>query len=1011
MRQAKDKPASRFKKRFNPIQLRKTPPRQPNKSAAEVVEAPVHGLVWWKRLPKHLALRKQKLELPGKTGKNGKKKFRFFSWKTLLIGLGALLLISVVTIVSVFLYYVRDLPNPRELSKQQIAESTRILDRNGQLLHTFYGDENRIMVKTEDMSAYIRQATVAVEDANFYQHGGYDLRGITRAVVCRVFPACGGRVAGGGSTITQQYVKNAVLHDNSYSIDRKLQELILSIELEQVYSKDEILTGYLNEVSYGGSVRGIGAAAEVYFGKSVKDLSLAEAATLAAIPQRPTYFWPYGQNQKSLFARKDFILDRMAEAGYITTEEATTAKAAAPNNESVSFRPRGDMNAPHFVFYVRQQLLAYLQELNPDADAQQLEAGLDAAGYTVTTSLDSATQSMAQGVVTEMAPGLIEKYGASNAALVAVEPTTGEVLAMVGSIDYTTSTSGNTNFANALLQPGSSFKPLVYATSFNEANKKSPATTLFDLETDFGNGYIPKNYDNRPRGPVTVRNALAQSLNISAVKAAGIVGVSGVIDTAKALGITSFTRPVGEYGLAIALGGGETRPVEMAGAYATFANGGKHNTVRPILTIEKNGKIIKDFREDVATQAISPEVAWQISSILSDNQARTPVFGSRNNFTLADRPVAAKSGTTNSNRDAWTIGYTPQLSVAVWIGNNLPNQTMKRGADGSVVAAPIWKKFMTEYHTGKPVQEFSRPSTMQQVTVEQFSGKLVTDQTPGDRKVTDWFAPWQVPTESENTYTTAVVDSVSGKLATELTPLANRETRTFAYVRSEFPDRPNWEDPVRSWASANGLNVSAPTEYDDLHTDNNLPTLRIISPTDGSEVSGVVSVIAQPGGARAITSVTATVNGSAAGSATAAPWRIDIAAATFSPGTNFIDVTVTNDLNLTRTVRVTVGVGGGDTTPPGAVSNTTIQALPGRVARIAWTNPSDSDLSGVHIYQSLAPGILGSRVLSVPATAGSIGTTQIGSLPSGTVYFTLRAYDSQGNEQLNSNQVSVTTLP
>jgi membrane peptidoglycan carboxypeptidase len=456
------------------------------------------------------------------------------------------------------------------------------------------------------------------------------------------------------------------------------------------------------------------------------------------------------------------------------------------------------------VFFVRQQLIDFI-----GGDPTDAEKKLDQEGYVVKTSLDLEAQGLAESVMQDMGPSTVKKYGASNAALTAVDPKTGEVLAMVGSIDYEDSKSGNTNYANALLQPGSSFKPFVYATTFDKVHKKSPASIFFDLQTDFGN-YVPQNYDGRFRGPVTIRNSLAQSLNIPAVKALENTGIKDAIGTATRLGISSLTN-TDAYGLSLVLGAGEVRPVEMANAYAGFANGGKHNNLRPILTIEKDGKMVKDFRTDEPTQALEPEVAYQITSILSDNNARTPVFGARNNLTLSDRPVAAKSGTTNSNRDAWTVGFTPQISVAVWVGNNEANKTMVKGADGSIVAAPIWKRYMQEYLKGKPIEQFTRPEGLKDVTIDMLSGKLPTDQSPSDQRITDMFAEWQIPTDFDDVHTKVKIDRVTGKLATDITPPEDIEELVYFYVHSEHPDNPNWEGPVQAWAAANGGNSRPPT--------------------------------------------------------------------------------------------------------------------------------------------------------------------------------------------------------
>lgn len=923
-----------------------------------------------------------------------------FTWRGLFIVLGVGFAVLALGITGVFAYFVRDLPNPRQLSNRSVAESTKILDRNGKLIYSFFGSENRTLLKPEQINAYSKNASIALEDSEFYSHPGFSVKGLGRAAWCKVR----GSYCGGGSTITQQFVKNALL-TSEQTADRKLRDLILAIEVEQVYTKEEILTGYLNEISYGGNVYGLEAAAQNFFGKSAIDLTLSEAATLASIPQQPTYFSPYGDHLEDLFARKDYALDRMALLGLVSKEEAEAAKLAAPNLEKPTFTRKTNITAPHFVFYIRQQLLKFMGE-----DPQLAEIKLDQAGYVVTTSIDMEAQTLAENILKEMGPSTVKKYGASNAALTAVDPKTGEVIAMAGSIDYDNSRSGNTNFANALLQPGSSFKPIVFATAFDKENKKSPASITFDLDTDFGN-YRPKNYNGQFRGPVTNRNALAQSLNIPAVKNLHLVGISNAIATAERMGITSLSGKPGDYGLSLVLGSGEVRPVELASAYGTFANEGMHHNLRPILTIEKNGEMVKDFRKEEAKKAIEPEVAYQISNILSDNAARAPIFGTKNSLTLPDRPVAAKTGTTNNNRDAWTAGYTPQIATVVWVGNNEPNKTMVAGADGSYVAAPIWNRFMREYLKGKPVEEFKRPSTITELTVDFLSGKLPTDQSPENQRVKDIFAPWQIPTENDNVHIKLRIDKTSGKLATDLTPPELVEERIYFTITSEQPNNPNWENPVQAWAQANGGGVKPPTDFDDVHTETNRPTLSFVSPKSGDSFGDSVSLEVSVGGNRPITKVEFYVDNVLAGTRTSAPWRVDYNASALASGTHIITAKVMNDLNMTRTEEVSANkTTSGNSGPLSPVINPSIMRV-GKNAVITWSNPPDAALAGVRVYQSLNAGVLGTLIRTVPATPNNTGTTTVENLAPGTYYFSLRPVDSNGaRESTSGQQLSITIL-
>lgn len=928
---------------------------------------------------------------------------RHWTWKKALrVGAGTLAIFLLVT-SALFAFYVREIPNPKQLSSRPIDQATKLLDRNGKLIYSFYGEQNRTLLTSDQISNHAKNAAVAIEDHGFYQHSGFSLRGIARAVVCRIYPFCG-RYAGGGSTITQQYVRNARLTSNQQTIDRKLRELILSIEVEQIYTKDEILTGYLNEIPYGGAVYGIEAASQTFFAKPAKDLTLSEAATLASIPQRPSTYSPYGSHLDLLFRRKDYVLDQMANYGFVTQEEANAAKLASPSLENPNFAQSSDLVAPHFVFYARQALLQYM-----DGDSSQSEIELDQAGYTVTTSLDLDAQKIGEAVMDELGPNTIKKYQASNAALVAVDPHNGEILTMVGSVNYDESKSGNTNYANALLQPGSSFKPIVYATAFDPEHKKHPGSITYDLSTDFGN-YRPQNYNGQFRGPVTNRNALAQSLNIPAVKNLAIVEVPDAIKTAEKLGVTSLTD-VDNYGLSLVLGAGEVRPVELANAYAAFAYEGKHYPLRPILKIEKDGKVLKDFTQEEGVQAIEPAVAFQITSILSDNSARAPVFGTRNNLTLPDRTVAAKSGTTQSNRDAWTVGYTTQIVTAVWVGNNEPNKTMIKGSDGSVVAAPIWRRFMQEYLKGKPAEAFRQPDGLRSVTIDMLSGKLPTDQSPSDQQITELLANWQIPTEFDDVHIKAKIDKVSGKLATALTPADSIEERIYFSVHSEFPNKPNWEGPVQEWARANGGDATPPTESDDVHVDSARPTVSILSPTTGSVINGAFSFVASVGGSQPITKAEFFINNVAVGVRTSAPWQVDYDGSNLPTGTSILEVEVTNAIGLTNSAQISV-TKASDTTAPSAVLNPSIiKGSATRSASVSWTNPSDADLAKVNIYVSTSAGVLGILAKTVGAVPSSLGVIEIPNLSLGLNYFTLRAEDSSANVNQNLNQIPFTVVP
>jgi len=619
--------------------------------------------------------------------KNPKK-----SWfRRLLLTAGWLALAIFFFAIGVFAYYAKDLPSSGKLNKRQVVESTKIYDRTGEyLLYEIHGEEKRTAIPLEQMSEIVRAATIAAEDQTFYQHYGIQFKAVARAAI---YDILGRKVSQGGSTITQQLIKNTVL-TNEKTFTRKVKEVILSVELEQKLSKDEILEMYLNEIPYGSNAYGIQAASQTFFGKDAKDLKLAESALLAALPKAPTYFSPYGTHQDELKYRQEYILDQMAKLGYISTEQAQSAKDFDVLAEMRPFQE--NISAPHFVMYVKEQLVN-----------QYGEKQVEESGMKVYTTLDWEKQVAAEEAVRKGVAANATKYKATNAALVAVDPKTGQILAMVGSRDYfDKSIDGNVNVAIRDRQPGSSFKPYVYATAFKKGY--TPDTIIFDAETNFGTKekpYIPQNYSNKFSGPVKMEEALARSLNIPAVKTLYLAGVQNSINTAQAMGITTLKNP-SRYGLALVLGGGEVKLVDHTSAFGTFATGGVHHNKTAILKItDGSGKVLEEYKSSFGEKVLDQNVCAQIDTILSDNKLRSPVFGSSSPLRFDDRPVAVKTGTTNEWRDAWTVGYTPGLVAGVWAGNN-DNSPMAAGADGVYVAAPIWHDFMDRALANTAIEKF-----------------------------------------------------------------------------------------------------------------------------------------------------------------------------------------------------------------------------------------------------------------------------------------------------------------
>lgn len=759
------------------------------------------------------------------SGGKPKKRARGFLKKSLRLAVKISLLLflfGAVGTAAAFIYFSKDIPDPDRIIDRSVAQSTKIYDRTGEhLLYEIHGEEKRTVVKLDQISKHLINATIAIEDQNFYKHYGVDFKGIIRAIWKDV---SSGEKKQGASTITQQLIKNSILTSEK-TFQRKIKEVILAIETEQKFSKDEILEMYLNQIPYGSNAYGSESAAQTFFGKSAKDLDISESALLAALPKATTYYSPYGTNLEALEARYKYIIDQMLEEGYINQEEAKNAKETKILSRVKPFRE--NIIAPHFVMFVKQQLVDEFGE-------EKVEKG----GLKVWTTLNYDMQLIAEDAVKKAAEGNLKKYNAKDAALVSINPKNGQILSMVGSKDYfNIEDQGNVNAAiSDKLQPGSSFKPFVYATAFKKGY--TPNTILFDVQTNFGKDgsgmdYIPNNYTLKFSGPVTMKQALARSLNIPAVKTLYLAGIEDSVQTAHDLGITTLNKPK-EYGLSLVLGTGEVKLLDMVSAYGVFANDGKRNSAETVLKIEDSkGEILKEFKENSKT-VIDEQVARNINSILSDNNARSAIFGSGSKLYLKGRPAAAKSGTTSSFKDAWTIGYTPSLAAGVWSGNNNGTE-MKRGADGSVVAAPIWNDFMSRTLAIDPVENFVEPKpieTKKPVLNGEFKNKVAVkiDKACGD------------------------------KLANELTPENQIEEKTYYeahnilyYVkkndpRGDSPSNPkddpqfnNWEEAVLNWAKENmaeEINSIPPTEICDLRNEDNAPIISIISPYNDQMIKG-----------------------------------------------------------------------------------------------------------------------------------------------------------------------------
>lgn len=715
-------------------------------------------------------------------------------------------------------------PDFRSFDERRVARSTKIYDRTGEeLLFDIHQDIKRTVIPFDQMGDNIKMATLAIEDKDFYSHHGVQPRSFVRALFANLKS---GSFSQGGSTITQQVVKNSLLTTEK-RISRKLKEWFLALKLEQEMEKDEIFATYLNEIPYGGNVYGIKEASDYFFSKQPVDLTIAEAAYLASIPKAPTYYSPYGKNKDKLDARKNIVLSEMLKQEKISKEDYDKALA-----EEVTFLPQGrfGIKAPHFVFYVREYLE---QKYGKDV--------VESGGLKVITTLDYELQQKGEAVVFKHAMENQKLWNASNAGLVAVNPNTGEILTMVGSRDYfDTEIDGSYNIATAKRQPGSSFKPFIYVTAMSKGF--TPDSVLFDVPTEFqttcnpqgvaisgsqGDCYKPSNYDDVYLGPVTLRKALGESRNVPAVKLLYLTTIGDALKTAKNMGISTL-KDANQYGLTLVLGGGEVTLLDMTSAYGVFATEGTRYEPVSILRVEDaDGNILEEFKDPRGQKVIDSNGARIISDMLSDNEARTPLFGANSFLNFGERSVAGKTGTTNNNKDAWMMGYTPNLAVGVWSGNN-DNTPMKKG---SAISGRLWREFMDYALTKVPNESFNPPLIDNSITKK-----------PLLRGV--WLGG-----------VSTFIDSLSGKLATEYTPVETLKELVITNVHNELhwidranpsgpnPENPggrqyeNWEYGVQNWWNNNKNKYDIVTENDlpegkdNIHTPEKQPTIKIENPT------------------------------------------------------------------------------------------------------------------------------------------------------------------------------------
>ncbi|HCC59671.1 MAG: hypothetical protein A2402_03030 [Candidatus Staskawiczbacteria bacterium RIFOXYC1_FULL_37_43] len=676
---------------------------------------------------------------------------KIFSQRIVLIAgkvLGFLFIAGCIFVLFLFFYYTYDLPKPEKFTETPFIESTKIYDRTGEvLLYDIYGEEKREIVPFDKISDNIKHAVLATEDANFYQHGGISIEGLIRSVMIDLKLQSTNY---GGSTITQQLIRTVYLSTQK-TISRKVRELVLSIELEQRYSKDQIFDWYLNAIPLGENCYGVEAASRTYFNKSAADISVPEAAILAAVIQAPSRYSPYGPNIDKLMARKDYVIDRMEKVGYLTKEEAEQAK-----KEKIEFEKSTiPIKAPHFVMYIKKYL-----------DNKYGEDYLKEKGLRVYTTLDWDIQEYAEQVVKDADKTNISK-GSNNTAVVVLDPRTGEILALMGSKDYFAGPYPETGgvlfdpkYDVATMgqrQPGSAFKPIAYAAAFKKGYTAN--TVLWDVKTEFNpacdpsgnaafsaNGaacYNPQDYDGKNRGPVTLRKALACSLNIPAVKVLYLAGLQDTLQTAKDFGISTLTD-TDNYGLSLVLGGGDVNLLELTSAYGVFATEGMYTQPVNILKIEDSSGNIIEQNQKQSRKVLDTQIARQISSILSDNAARAPLFGENSPLHIPGYEVAAKTGTTQNARDGWTMGYTPFIAIGVWTGNNDNSPTRDVGVG---IAAPMWNKIITKILESHDAESFTPPEQ-----IANRSPALLGQLQPGDSNTILYYIDIDNPLGPQPTY-------------------------------------------------------------------------------------------------------------------------------------------------------------------------------------------------------------------------------------------------------------------
>lgn len=818
------------------------------------------------------------------------KKTWYQIFKYILIGLVVLVLL----ILFLFIWFSKDLPNPANVVRHD-GFTSRIYDRNGALIYDVYKDAKREPIVWNQVPEYLKKATIAVEDKDFYKHSGFDPLTPFR-IIKNYFTL---RQLTGGSTLTQQLVKNVLLNSDR-TVTRKIKEFILAVQIEAKYKKDEILLMYLNEAPYGGASWGVSFAAEQYFGKKVQDLTFTESVILAGLPQRPNVYSPFSKTPKAYIERSQHVLTRMVEDGYITPAQKIESSKELENFKF--YENKTQLLSPHFVFWVKDRLI--------DKYGEDV---IEGAGLKITTTLDLNIQNEIQKIVSEEIDKS-EKLGISNGAAMVIDPTNGQVLAMVGSRDYNSDkTDGKFNVVTqALRQPGSAIKPITYLTAIKKGYTAS--SLIMDTPVTFaGTGgqkdYSPHNYTGKFVGPMSLRNALGNSINTTAVKMLARVGLSNMLKQAFDMGLSTL-EPTAEnlkrFGLAVTLGGAEVKMIDLTSAYGAFANGGKRFDPVGILKVEdQNGRILEEYKEVAGKQVMSPQEAFIISNILSDNSAREITFGAVNLLNIQGYQVAVKTGTTNDKRDNWTIGWTPNLLVSVWVGNN-DNSPMGKVASGVSGASPIWRRIILSTIKTRNKQDFSIPDKIVSMEVDKISGYASHD---GFASRQDYFIDGTQMVGSDPIHLQAKICKDKPGLATP-EDVANNNFNTKEYFKFSEDDpvstdgKNRWQEGIDGWinSQADKDKYFPPSGF--CRADGTL-SINFDSPGDRQTVSNNFDVKLSTSSLKKITEVKLWVNGTETKTWSERPFEINL---NLTDGLYELKVLATDKDGATNTREVKIGV-------------------------------------------------------------------------------------------------------